>query len=100
MAKNEITVEISDNESIEKIIKKSYFENQPFGKLKGNTNSIEINDDLTHSTLKGLNNTTIKVSNEIIDGSMRFIVEESDENIKLIPISIYCIVENKKYIFY
>ena len=100
MAKNEIIVEISDNESIEKIIKKSYFENQPFGKLEGNKNSMEINDDLTHSILKGLNNTTIKVSNEIIDGSMRFIVEESVENIKLIPISIYCIVENKKYIFY
>jgi hypothetical protein len=100
MSKNEMIIEISDTDSIAKIIKESYFQDQPFGKLNGNKNSLQINDELSKTTLNGLDNTTIKVSNEIIDGTMRFIVDESNDSIKLIPISIYGIFENKKYIFY
>ena len=51
--------------------------------------------------LKGLNNMTIRLTNEdIIDGCVRFVVDEHNNHINLFPCSIYCIVENEKYIFY
>jgi hypothetical protein len=44
---------------------------------------------------------TIRITNEsIIDGCFRFVVDENDEEINLIPCSIYCIFENEKYSFY
>jgi hypothetical protein len=103
--KSEIKIEFSNNKELKKIIEKAYFEEGYLGKLLTNSNFIEVTpdvDDILHTVIKGLNNATIKVSNEeLIDGTCRFIVDDTGENPKIFPISMYCIVDdNKKYIFY
>ena len=103
--KSEIKIEFSNNKELKKIIEKAYFEEGYLGKLLNNSNFIEVTpdvDDILHTVIKGLNNATIKVSNEeLIDGTCRFIVDDTGENPKIFPISMYCIVDdNKKYIFY
>ena len=103
--KSEIKIEFSNSEILKKIIEKAYFEEGYLGKLLSNKNFIEVTpevDDILYCVIKGLNNATIKVSNnEIIDGACRFMVDDTGDNPKLFPISMYCIVDdNKKYIFY
>jgi hypothetical protein len=103
--KSEIKIEFSNQTELKKVIEKSYFEEGYLGKLLTNTNFVEITpevDDVLHTVIKGLNNATIKVSNnDLIDGTCRFIVDDTGENPKIFPISMYCIVDdNKKYIFY
>jgi hypothetical protein len=103
--KSEIKIEFSNKKELKKIIEKAYFEEGYLGKLLTNSNFIEVTpdvDDILHTVIKGLNNATIKVSNEeLIDGTCRFIVDDTGENPKIFPISMYCIVDdNKKYIFY
>jgi len=103
--KSEIKIEFSNKKELKKIIEKAYFEEGYLGKLLTNSNFIEVTpdvDDILHTVIKGLNNATIKVSNEeLIDGTCRFIVDDTGDNPKIFPISMYCIVDdNKKYIFY
>ena len=103
--KSEIKIEFSNKKELKKIIEKAYFEEGYLGKLLTNSNFIEVTpdvDDILHTVIKGLNNATIKISNEeLIDGTCRFIVDDTGENPKIFPISMYCIVDdNKKYIFY
>jgi hypothetical protein len=51
--------------------------------------TIEEEDDINHTIFKGLNNATVKIMNDIIDGNMRFIVDETNGDLKhCIPISI------------
>ena len=102
MIKHEIKVEFSNSEAIRKIIQKAYFENNQMGKIKDKTHYITLNaSDNIHETLNGLNRATVKIINEeVIDGTMRFIIDESHGDLRLYPISIYCIKENDKYIFY
>jgi hypothetical protein len=69
----------------------------------GNKNYIIVDekiDDVAYTIFKGLNSTTAKITNEIIDGTMRFMIDETQGEVRLYPISIYCIQENGKYIFY
>ena len=87
------------------MIEKAYFEEGYLGKLLSKNNFIEVSpevDEVVNTVIKGLNNATIKIlNNDLIDGSCRFIVDDTGENPKIYPISMYCIVdENKKYIFY
>jgi hypothetical protein len=87
------------------VIEKAYFEEGYLGKLLSKNNFIEVSpevDEVVNTVIKGLNNATIKIlNNDLIDGSCRFIVDDTGENPKIYPISMYCIVdENKKYIFY
>ena len=103
--KSEIKIEFSNQEELKKVIKKAYFEEGYLGKLLTNTNFVEVTqeiDDVFYTVIKGLNNATIKVTNnDLIDGSCRFIVDDTGDNPKIYPISMYCIVDdNKKYIFY
>lgn len=103
--KSEIKIEFSNQEELKKVIEKAYFEEGYLGKLLTNTNFVEITpeiDDILHTVIKGLNNATIKVTNnDLIDGSCRFIVDDTGVNPKIYPISMYCIVDdNKKFIFY
>jgi hypothetical protein len=103
MVKHEIKVEISNTEQLKTIIEKAYFEEGFAGKILGKSNYIVIDesDDINHSIFKGLHNATVKVTNEeVIDGAMRFVIDEDSEEIRLYPISIYCIKEDDKYIFY
>jgi hypothetical protein len=101
MVKHEIKVELSDSATIQKLIEKSYFEEGFKGKILGKKNflTIDESDEINHTIFKGLNNATVKITNEIIDGSMRFMVDETEGEVRLYPISIYCVKE-EKYSFY
>jgi hypothetical protein len=104
MVKYEIKVEFSNTDSLKSIIEKAYFIEGDSGKIIGKDYFLEIDkekDDVTFTILKGLHNATVKITNnEIIEGSMRFLIDESQNNIRISPISIYCIKEEGKYIFY
>ena len=104
MIKHEIKVELSDSESLKNIIEKSYFEEGFLGKIASSKKhfiKIDESDEVNYVIFKGLNNVTVKIQNEsVIDGSMRFMIDESEGEIRLYPISIYCIKEDEKYIFY
>jgi len=99
--KHEIKIELDNSDLIEELITKTYFANNSKGKITNNDMFINVydNDIVNHTICKGLHNTTIKVVNEKIDGFMRFIIDESNNDIRLYPTSIYCIKEDK-YIFY
>jgi hypothetical protein len=68
----------------------------------GKKSSLKIDkDDPLFIVFKGLNNMTAKILNdEIIDGSVRCVVDETEQEINLYPVNSYCIVEDEKYSFY
>ena len=103
MVKNEIKVEYSNSEVLKSIFEKAYFEEGTLGKITGKNHYISIlpEDDINWTIFKGLNNVTTKLTNDIIDGSARFLIDDTHETeIRLYPISIYCIKEEDRYIFY
>lgn len=103
MVKHEIKVELDNSEDLLNLIQKAYFEGDSNGKIHGKEHfiTIEESDEVNSSIFKGLNNGTVKISNsEVIDGTMRFIVDETSGETRLYAISIYCIKEDEKYIFY
>jgi hypothetical protein len=103
MVKHEIKVEISKSEEIKSLIQKAYFEEGLQGKILGKKHFLKIDkeDDVNYLIFKDLDGSTVKISNEeIIDGTMRFMVNESEGEVRLYPISIYVINENGRYIFY
>lgn len=102
MIKHEIKLEFHNSESIKQIIQKSYFDGGTMGKIKDKTNYLTVDEsDANYLLLKGLDGATTKITNdEVVDGSMRFMIDETNGDIRLYPISIYCIKENDKYIFY
>jgi hypothetical protein len=102
MIKHEIKVELNQTESLKSIIEKAYFDEGQMGKILGKNHFIKIDesDDVNWAIFNGLHNVTVKVTNEeVIDGAMRFVIDESENELRLYPISIYCIKE-EKYIFY
>ena len=103
MIKNEIKIDFSKTEELEALIQKAYFKEGTQGKICRKINFIKIpkSDDVNHAIFSDLNNVTVKIQNEnIIDGSMRFVIDETNGDLRLYPISIYCIKENERYIFY
>jgi hypothetical protein len=102
MVKYEVKMELDNSDLLKSLIEKSYFDNDNLGKINGNKNFITIDNTFEiYNELKELTNSSIKISNqEIIDGTIRFMVTEDDNNIKLEPISIYCVKEEDKYSFY
>jgi hypothetical protein len=100
--KHEIKVEFSNPIELQSLIKKAYFDNGTMGKITRKDDFIKIDesDDVLHTIFKGLNNATVKITNDIIDGNMRFVVDETQGEVRLYPISIYCIKEDQKYSFY
>ena len=103
MVKHEIKIELEKTEELRDIIQKAYYDEGFGGKILGKKYFIEIeeSDDVNWVIFSGLHNATVKITNEeIIDGTMRFVIDESEKSIKLYPISIYCIKEDDRYIFY
>ncbi len=103
MIKHEIKVELKKTDEMKSLIEKAYFEEGQMGKILGKNHYLTIpeSDEINHTIFKGLNNVTAKIINDdIIDGTMRFLVDESEGEVRLYPISIYCIKEEDKYIFY
>lgn len=102
MTKHEIKVELNKPKELKEVIEKSYFEDGQMGKIMGKKHFLKIDesDDINWTIFKGLHNTTVKISNsEVIDGNIRFLVDEENGDLRLYPISIYCIKE-EKYTFY
>ena len=103
MIKHEIKVEFSNSEALKNLIQKAYFEEGYMGKIMGKENYIKVDetiDDVAYTIFKGLNSVTAKITNEIIDGAMRFMIDETQGEVRLYPISVYCIEQDGPYIFY
>lgn len=100
--KYELKIEFNKNEELKSLIEKSYFEDGTQGKLIGQKESLKIqNDDPLYIIFKGLNNMTVRLHNqELIEGSLRLVVDEHEWGVNLFPCSVYCIVEDQKYSFY
>lgn len=103
MTKHEVKVEMAEKDLILNIIEKAYpRDNQ--GKINGKDNYMIVDEkNENFSIFKGLDGSTVKITNqEIIDGTMRMMVEEVDNKVKLFPISIYCLKDENqgRYIFY
>lgn len=100
--KYELRIEFYKNEELKKLIEQSYFESGSMGKLLGQKYSLDIQkEDPLYIIFKGLNNMTVRLHNtELIEGSMRMVIDEHEWGVNLFPCSIYCIVEDEKYSFY
>ena len=99
--KSELKLDYTQSKSLDKLIQKSYFQENTQGRLSKTRNFIDLKkSDELYELLKGLNNATVKITNELIDGSLRFLVDETS-GLKIYPISLFCIIdENQKYSFY
>ena len=103
MVKHEIKVEFNNSEALRKIIETAYFDEGFGGKILGKKHYITVDesDDINHTIFKEMNNVTVKLTNdEVIDGTMRFVIDETEGEVRLYPISIYSIKEENRYIFY
>jgi hypothetical protein len=103
MVKHEIKVEFNNSEALRKIIETAYFDEGFGGKILGKKHYITIDesDEINHTIFKDMNNVTVKITNdEVIDGTMRFVIDETEGEVRLYPISIYSIKEENRYIFY
>jgi hypothetical protein len=103
MIKHEIKVEFNDSEVLKSIIEKAYFEEGHMGKILRKDHFIKIDesDEINYTIFKGLNSVTTKIINEeVVEGAMRFMVDETQGELRLYPVSIYCIKEEGRYIFY
>lgn len=103
MVKHEIKVEFNNSEALRKIIETAYFDEGFGGKILGKKHyiTVEKSDDINYTIFKDLNNVTVKITNdEVIDGTMRFVIDENEGEVRLYPISIYSIKEENRYIFY
>jgi hypothetical protein len=103
MVKHEIKVEFNNSEALRKIIETAYFDEGFGGKILGKKHYITVDesDDINHTIFKDMNNVTVKITNdEVIDGTMRFVIDETEGEVRLYPISIYSIKEENRYIFY
>jgi hypothetical protein len=100
--KYELKIEFKIKEELERVIQSSYFEDGTMGKLVGKKTFLSIgSEDPLFIIFRGLNNMTVKLTNDdMFDGTMRCVVDETPEVINLYPINNYCIVEDEKYSFY
>ncbi len=99
--KNELKIEFDNDKILRNFIEKAYYKEGDRGKLKGKHSLTIEEGDVMWTILNGMNNLPIRIINEeLIDGSMRFIVDESKGDVRIIATSIYCITEKDRYIFY
>ena len=100
---NEIKIEFLNTEKLNSLIKDAYFSNNNLGRIEGK-HYLELEEsDIAqeYTDISDLDGATAKILNsDLIDGSMRFILNKLENKITMSPISIYCVKENDKYIFY
>lgn len=101
--KQELRLNFNEDKVLNNIINKCYFDGDNLGKIRGNENYfvIENNSD-AYTELEGLNNIVVKFENDrLIEGIIRCLIKNEDNQIKAYPVSIYCIkLENEFYSFY
>ena len=97
MMKYELKIEFREIDIFVSFLKKTYQN----GVLFDRTQQLEFDKDSNiYSICKGLANLCVRLSNdELIDGSLRFIITESEDKIFLTPCSLYYEYENNKYSF-
>ncbi len=101
MSKKEIKVNFLDSDNLKKLIEESYFKDGYNGKINGKENFLKIENDVDFTIFKGLDKNIVKLLNEdLINGTIRVIIEEDNGDIRLYPVSIYCVKEKEKYTFY
>lgn len=80
--KSELKVELSNSKYLKDIFEKCYFNDENNGRLFNSSEYLILNndvDDICWSILNNLNNITVKITNPIIDGSCRFILNKKDQ---------------------
>jgi len=101
--KSELKVEFGNTDILKELIETAYYENGQSGKLMGKK-SLFVDDevdDIFVTCVNGIDRSTIKVTNrELINGNIRFLLEQCDGGFNITPVSTYCISENDKYSFY
>lgn|SRR5574343_1312075 len=99
--KNEIKVEFDNSEQLISLIEDVYFADGTLGKLVGKKSHLLVDEsDILHTIFKGMDNMICRLTNnDVIDGSLRIVVNEENNVITLHPVSIYCVKEDK-YSFY
>ena len=98
--KHEIKIEFKDTKFLLDFIKSAYNN----GILSDRSKKLDFDKDTNiYDLCKGLYNHTVRLcNNEIIDGSLRLIIEENKENkdgISLYPCSIFYEMEHEKFSF-
>ena len=95
--KYELRIEFKDTKLFIDYIKKTYKN----GILNDRSQKITFNKETDIFKLcKGLNSIAVRLYNEeIIDGALRCILIEKEDEISFFPCSLYCEQENNKYSF-
>src|SRR4051812_20006217 len=95
--KHELRIEFKDTKILLDFIKSAYDNGFLIDKTK---KLIFDKNSSTYHLCKGLTNLPVRLWNdEIIDGTIRFIIEEEEENVSLYPCSICYEEDNNKYSF-
>lgn len=92
-----------DTENLKSLIDGLYFGDGNNGKIPSDFDqNLKIESSIMKTILSDLEGYEIKLTNKIIDGSMKFETKEDGEDLYLIPISNYCIKKENEdlYSFY
>lgn len=95
--KHELKIEYKDTKTFSAFIRETY--NNGVLTNKNSKMIFEKNSNI-YSICRGLSNHTIRLTNdELIDGSLRFSIQEENDRIYLYPCSIVYEMDGNKYSF-
>ena len=95
--KNELKIDFKENQILKQLLEDTYNN----GVITNTMTKIVFEEDTPNYLLcKGLHNLTVRLWNEdLIDGSLRCIIQEEDSYIYLYPCSIHYEIDNNRYSF-
>lgn len=95
--KYDIKIEFKDTKLLLEFINSSYNN----GYLSDRTKTLDFSKDTQiYSLCKGLSNHIARIWNdEILDGTLRFIIKENNDSVSLCPCSIHYEMDNNKFSF-
>lgn len=95
--KNELKIDFKETQILKQLLQDTYNE----GVISNTKNKIVFEEDtINYQLCKGLHNLTVRLWNdELIDGSLRCIIQEEESHISLYPCSIHYEIDNNKYSF-
>lgn len=93
-----LKINFGDSNKIQSLIDNSY---DSLGKIKEATTNIILNsDDINYKILSGMDHyDSVKILNDLIDGSILCHFIDNGDHIEIKPKSLYCI-KQEKYTFY
>jgi hypothetical protein len=102
--KFEPKLEFKELQDLKEIIEKNYFELGDRGKIASKSNRFPLKitkENPNYIIFKGWNNNFVRLTNDdLMTSSLKFIVEETQDEVNLYPINTYCVLEEEKYSFY